>query len=70
MPLLRKEQPRYLIIMGIDIRKCQFASNTACSGWLGVCAIYKHFPRLERILLPGRVHARPLRLMLAVETVE
>jgi len=32
MPLSRKEQPRYLIIMGIDIRKCQFAPNTACTG--------------------------------------
>jgi hypothetical protein len=24
MPLSRKEQPKYLIIMGIDIRKCQY----------------------------------------------
>jgi hypothetical protein len=33
--------------------------NTACTGQVGVCAIYKHFSHFEFILLPGRVHARP-----------
>lgn len=33
--------------------------NKACSGRLGFCAIYMHFPRLGRILLPSRVHAHP-----------
>lgn len=27
MPLSRKEQPRYLIIMAVDMRKCLFAPN-------------------------------------------
>ncbi|MBI5353016.1 MAG: hypothetical protein HZB50_10290 [Chloroflexi bacterium] len=35
--------------------------NNVCSGRVGrfACAIYKHFPRFEFFLLPGRVHARP-----------
>jgi hypothetical protein len=35
MLLSRKEQLRYLIIIGFDIRKCQFAPNTG-STW-GYC---------------------------------
>jgi hypothetical protein len=33
--------------------------NTACTGQVGLVAIFKHFPRFEFILLSGRVHARP-----------
>ena len=33
--------------------------NTACTGQVGVCAIFKRFSGFEFILLPGRVHARP-----------
>ncbi len=34
--------------------------NTACSGRLGFCAIYKHFLHSNRILLTSRIHARPV----------
>jgi hypothetical protein len=33
--------------------------NTACTGQVGVCAIYKQFSGFEFILLPGRVQSRP-----------
>jgi hypothetical protein len=32
-------------------------ANTACSGRVGVAAIYKHFPSFKSFLPPGRVHA-------------
>jgi hypothetical protein len=35
------------------------APNKACSGFLGVCAIYKHFSGFEFFLLPNRIHAHP-----------
>ena len=47
MPLSRKEQLRCLIIMGVDIRKCQFARNMACSG-------PAQLPKLDVIFNCGR----------------
>ena len=35
------------------------AANTACSGRVGVCGFFKHFPHFEFFLLPSIVHARP-----------
>jgi hypothetical protein len=62
MPLSRKEQPRYLIIMGIDIRKCQFAPNTACTrlpircefqGYFRVVIIFRGASAVRRTLGSG-----------------
>ncbi len=33
--------------------------NKACSGRVGVCAIYRHFSGFGFFLLPSRIHARP-----------
>ncbi len=37
----------------------QKTPNTACTGQVEVCAIFKQFSGFEFILLPSRVHARP-----------
>ena len=61
MPLSPKEQPRCLIIMGVDIRKCQFAPKTACSGHVGTVQLFWHFSGFEFFSAPKQSPRPPSR---------
>ena len=56
--LIPRSTPVSLSLLGYSAMPLLLhSSNKACSGFVGVCAIYKHFSGFGFFLLPNRIHA-------------